>query len=176
MSFGKIPFGLDLVNVYPLSGTTPGSAVPVPIGRTFSIEPDEETKELTGYNAVAASTTTQLSGEVTLEYGGTDMALLAAVTGATISASGTTPNQIRTLDIGSASVTRPYCMIIGRSLGDDGGDMWLKVWKCKFAIPGITLEESEYTIGTLTGTAVRDANGKFFSVLQHETITTISTS
>lgn len=176
MSFGKIPFGIDSINVYPLTGDTPGSAVPVPIGRTFSIEPDEETKELTGYNAVAASTTTQLSGEVTLEYGGTDLALLAAITGATLSTSGSTPNQIKTLDIGAASVTRPYVMVIGRSLGDDGGDLWLKCWKVKFAVPPMTLEESEYGVQTLTGTAVRNGSGKFYSIIQHETITTISTS
>lgn len=176
MSFGKIPFGIDSMNVYPLTGDTPGSAIPVPIGRTLSIEPDEETKELTGYNAVAASNTTQLSGEVTLEYGGTDLALLAGITGATISTSGTTPNQIKTLDIGSSGVTRPYVMVIGRSLGDDGGDMWLKIWKVKFAVPGVSLEESEYQVSTLTGTAVRNGAGKFFSILQHETVTTISTS
>ncbi len=176
MSYGKVPFGLDLINVYPLAGETPGSAVPVPIGRTFGIEPDEETKELTGYNAVAASTTTQLSGEVTLEYGGTDLALLAAITGATATTSGTTPNRITTLEIGASGVTRPYCLVIGKSLGDDGGDLWLKVWKCKFAVPGITLQESEYQVSTLSGTAVRNAAGKFFAVLQHETPTTISTS
>ncbi len=175
MSFGKIPFGLELINVYPLTGDTPGTAVPVPIGRTLGIEPDEETKELTGYNAVAASTTTQLSGEVTLEYGGVDLALLAAVTGATINASGTTPNQIRTLDIGSSGVNRPYVMIIGKSLGDDGGDLWLKVWKCKFGVPPLTLEESEYAVSTLTGTAVRNGSGKFFSIIQHETATAIAT-
>lgn len=176
MTYGSVPFGLDLINVYVLSGETPGSAVPVPIGRTFGIEPNEETKELTGYNAVAASTTTQLSGDVTLEYGGTDLAVLAAITGATVATSGTTPNRIKTLDIGSSGVNRPYCLVIGKSLGDDGGDLWLKVWKIKFAVPPLTWQESEYQVSTLTGTAVRNAAGKFFSVLQHETATTISTS
>lgn len=176
MTFGAVPFGMDQLSVYVLTGTTPGSAVPVPIGRQLSIDTNEDTKELTGFNAVQASTTTSLSGDVTLEYGGTDLAVLAAITGATVASSGTTPNVIKTLDIGSSGVTRPYVMVIGRSLGDDGGDMWLKLWKVKFNIPSVTMQESEYGVMSLAGTAVRDANGKFFSILQHETVTTIAAS
>lgn len=174
MTFGSVPFGMDSMNVYPLTGDTLGSAIPVPIGRQLSIDTNEDTKELTGYNAVQASTTTSLSGDVTLEYGGTDLAVLAAITGATVSSTGTTPSVVKTLDIGSSGVSRPYVAVIGRSLGDDGGDMWLKLWKVKFAIPGYTMQESEYGVMSLSGTAVRNGDGKFFSILQHETATTLT--
>lgn len=177
MTFGKLPFGLNNGYIYPLDGSdAPGTGIPLPAGRVIEVAPQEDTNELTGYNGVVASNVSRTSADVTVEYGGIDLAVLAAITGGTIVASGTTPNAKRVLDVGQSGVNRPYVMVAGQSLADDGGDTVIKVWKVKFQIPSGSFTESEYHVDSLSGTAVRNASGKLLTFIQNETAITMGTT
>jgi len=177
MTFGKLPFGLNNAYVYPLDGSdVPGTGIPLPAGRTVEIAPKEDTNTLTGYNGTVATNVSKTSADVTVEYGGIDLAVLAAITGGTIVASGTTPNAKRVLDVGQSGVTRPYVMVAGQALADDGGDSVIKVWKVKFDIPTGSFKESEYHVDSIKGTAVRNTNGKLLTFIQNETAITMGTT
>jgi hypothetical protein len=177
MTFGTLPFGITDMYAYPLDGSdAPGTGVLVPAGRTLTVAPKEDTNQLTGYNGVVATNVSKTSADVTLEHGGISLDLLAMISGGTIVTTGTTPNQKKTLDVGSAAVTRPYVMLEGRALADDGGDTIAKVWKVKFQIPEGSFKEGEYYIASLKGEAVRNANGKLLSFIARETAAALTTT
>lgn len=177
MTYGELPFGLNNAYIYPLSGSdVPGTGVPLPAGRTIEVSPKEDTNQLTGYNGVVASNVSKTSADVTVEHGGINLAVLAAITGGTIVTSGVTPNAKKTLDVGQAGLNRPYVMVVGQSLADDGGDILTKVWKVKFQIPSGSFTESEYYVSSLKGEAVRNVNGKLLTFIQDETAASLSTT
>lgn len=176
MTFGQYPFGLTDIKVFPLTGDTPGAAVQVPAGRVLEVTPTEDQVPLTGYNGTVATDVTATQADVTLEHGGISLELLAAITGGTIVTTGITPNQVRRLKVGSASVNRPYVRVIGKALGNDGGDAWVDIKKVKFNIPSGNFNEGEFYVSSMDGTAVRNDSGDLLEFLQHETQATVTAS
>jgi len=177
MTFGTLPFGLNNAYIYPLNGSdTPGTGIPLPAGRTIDVSPKESVNTLTGYNGTVASNVSATTADVTLEHGGIDLAVLAAISGGTIVTSGTTPNSKKTLDVGQAGINRPYVLIEGQALADDGGDAITKVWKVKFELPSGSFKESAYYIASLKGSAVRNVNGKLLTFIQNETAAALSST
>lgn len=177
MTFGTLPFGLNNAWAYPLNGSdVPGTGVQFPAGRTIEVSPKEDTNQLTGYNGVVASNVSKTSADVTVEHGGLSLEILAAITGGTIVNTGTTPNGTKSLEVGQQGVNRPYVMIVGQSLADDGGDALTKVWKVKFQIPSGSFTESEYYISSLKGEAVRNVNGKLLRFIQNETAASLTST
>jgi hypothetical protein len=170
------PFGLTDLKIFPLSGNdVAGSAVAIPAGRVMTVDPTEETAELTGYNGVVASDVTGTSADVTMEFGGVDLDVFAALGGGTVSSSGTTPNVVKTYKAGKAGVARPYVRVIGKAL-DGAGDVWIDVKKVKFNIPGGNFNEGEYYVASIDGRAVRDYNGELINFITHETAAAIAAS
>lgn len=171
------PFGLTDLKIYPLSGPsdTPGTAVAVPAGRVMTVDPTEDTAELTGYNGVVASDVTGTSADVTLEFGGVDLDVFAALGGGTVTSTGTTPNVVKTYKAGKSGVARPYVRIVGKAL-DGAGDVHIDVKKVKFSIPGGNFNEGEFYVASIDGRAVRDANGELINFITHETAAAISSS
>lgn len=177
MAFGALPFGLTDVKVYPLDGTDApiaASVVSMPAGRTVDVTPREDTKELTGYNGVVASNVTNTSADIGVEYGGIALDLLALITGGTIATTGVSPTQTKTLEVGKAGIARPYVCLIGKALGDSGGDTWIRVHKAKFELPKGNFREGEYYVSSLSGKAVRNAGGNLLAFIQHEADTAIA--
>lgn len=175
MSFGDIPFGMTAMSVFPLDGSDAlGTGVVVPVGRKFEISPKEDTNQLTGFNAVMYSNVSKTSYDVTMEFGGIQLAVLAAITGATIVSSGTTPNAKKVLSVGEAGVARPYVAVVVKSLGDDGGDVHWRGWKIKYQLPAGNFNEGEYYVSSLKGEGVRNTSGKLYQLEQHETAAAIS--
>ncbi len=177
MTYGTLPFGLNNAWIYPLNGSdVAGTGVQLPVGRTIEVAPKEDTNQLTGYNGVAASNVSKTSADVTVEHGGLSLEILAALTGGTIVTTGVTPNATKSLEVGQAGVNRPYVMIVGQALADDGGDALTKVWKTKFQIPTGSFKESEYYVTSLKGEAVRNVNGKLLRFIQNETAATLTST
>lgn len=168
------PFGLTDCKVYPLSGSdVAASAVAIPAGRVMTVDPTEDEAELTGYNGVVATDVTGTSADVTLEFGGVDLDVFAALGGGTVTSSGTTPNVVRTYKAGKAGVARPYVRVIGKAL-DGTGDVWIDVKKVKFNIPGGNFNEGEFYVASIDGRAVRDINGELVNFITHETAAAIA--
>lgn len=127
-----LPYGLREVKLTPLGvgGATPGTAIKLPIARTFEFADTEEFNQLRGDDAVAASHGNGTVVNWSLESGGISFEAYAAMAGGTVTTSGVTPNVVKTY---SKKVTdpRPYFKARGRSLGDTGGDVHGLVYRCK---------------------------------------------
>jgi hypothetical protein len=171
------PFGINDIWIYPLDANdAPQTGVHVQAGRTLTIAPTEDTQELTGYNGVVASNVSGTAADVTLEYGGISLTVLAAIAGGTIVETGTAPSLVRTLDVGTQGVARPNVMVVGQSLADNWGDVWIKAWKVKFQLPGGDMAESEYYVSSTDGQAVRNKDGKLLSFIDHQVATALTTA
>lgn len=170
-------YGLTDIKIFPLSGPsdTVGTAVAVPAGRVMTVDPTEDTVELTGYNGVVATDVSNTAADVTLEFGGVDLDVFAVLGGGTVASSGTTPNVVRTYKAGMAGVARPYVRIIGKALYGSG-DVWIDVKKVKFQIPGGNFNEGEFYVASIDGQAVRDSDGELINFIDHETATAIAAS
>ena len=127
-----LPYGLREVKLTPMGagGATPGTAIKLPIARTFEFADTEEFNQLRGDDGVAASHGNGTVVNWSLESGGISFEAYAAMAGGTVSTTGVTPNVVKTY---SKKVTdaRPYFKVRGRSLGDTGGDVHGLVYRCK---------------------------------------------
>lgn len=174
MASAGYPFGIDNIMIYPLSASdVAGTGVPLPASRVLEFTPNEDEVTLSGGGGVVARQTTNVGGDVSLEHGGISLPALAALTGGTVVQTGSTPNITWTLDMGSASVSRPYVMIVGRAL-EGTGDWWMRIWKVNFNLPAGAFNDGEFTISSLEGGAIRNLAGKLYSYIAHETATAIS--
>jgi ketosteroid isomerase-like protein len=126
-----LPFGLREVWLIPLDNDgTEGTPVKLPVARTFTFNDTEEFETLEGDDATAASHGAGPTVDWELEGGGLSLSAWAALSGATVTTSGTTPAAKRTLTK-KTTHQRPYFNVVGRAISDSGGDVMTKVYRCK---------------------------------------------
>lgn len=127
-----LPYGLREVKITPLGvgGATPGTAIKLPIVRTFEFADTEEFNQLRGDDGVAAAHGNGTVVNWSLESGGISFEAYAAMAGGTVSSTGVTPNVVKTYKK-KVTDARPYFRVRGRSLGDTGGDVHGLVYRCK---------------------------------------------
>lgn len=127
-----LPYGLREVKLTPLgvAGTTPGTAVKLPIARTFEFADTEEFNQLRGDDGVAASHGNGVVVTWSLEAGGISYEAYATMAGGAVTTAGVTPNIVKTYKK-KVTDARPYFKVRGRALGDTGGDMHGLVYRCK---------------------------------------------
>lgn len=126
-----LPFGLRDVKLKPITGVnTLGTAIDLPVARTFSFSETEEFEELQGDDVTAASHGSGPVVEWELESGGLPFEAFRAMAGGTVTESGTTPAQQKTYSK-LATDARPYFQIEGQAISDSGGDVHGIVYRCK---------------------------------------------
>lgn len=129
-----LPYGMRDCKLFPYTdalGTTLGdSGFDLPNMQTFSFADTEEYTELRGDDELVATHGNGAQVKWSLEAGGMDLAIWAAITGGQIIEAGTTPNRTVTLRKASDDA-RPYFFIIGKIISDSCGDVHAKVYRCK---------------------------------------------
>jgi hypothetical protein len=128
-----LPFGLREVKLTPLmaDGTPDTTKIQkLPASRTFSFKETEDFTELQGDDSTIASHGAGPIVEFDLEGGGISLEIWAILSGATITSSGTTPAQVKTLTKLNTD-SRPYFQVEGRAVSDSGGDFHMEVYRCK---------------------------------------------
>lgn len=125
-----LPFGLRDVKLTPDVNGTLGTAVDLPVSRTFSFSETEDFEELKGDDTTAGSHGAGPVVEWELESGGLPIDAWKVMAGGGVVDSGTTPNQKRTY---TKLVTdeRPYFKVEGQAISDSGGDVHCIVHRCK---------------------------------------------
>jgi len=126
-----LPYGLRDVKITPYTdSTTLGTAVDLPASRTFSFEEQEDFEELRGDDKLIASRGNGASVSWEIESGGISLEAYAVLAGGEITASGTTPNQVKTYKK-KVTDSRPEFKVEGQALSESGGDFHVVLHRCK---------------------------------------------
>lgn len=175
-----LPFGMRDAKVTPLGadGSTPGTAVDLPIARHLNWAEAEDSNELRGDDKVVAVHGSGATVEWELESGGIPMEALAAMTGGVVTTTGTTPAIVKRF---KKKVTdqRPYFKIEGQAISDSGGDVHSLIYKAKVTenIEG-NFEDNEFFVTTAGGKGYPSTETGQIDVLydfiHNETITAIT--
>lgn len=147
MSFGEIPRGVNDAKAYPLTGDTPGSAVDVPGIRSVTYNVESDSDELKGDDATIALVRNPAKLTGSLEVGRTNPAALAVMLGGSAATSGTTPNQIVTLNQSDAAVTAYFQLVAQANSQDANGSAYRATLKKLLATsgPSETLSVDEWS-------------------------------
>lgn len=129
-----LPFGLRDVKLTPYTDATAtvlaGSSVDLPNSRTLSFAESEAFEDLRGDDRLAASHGSGPQVQWSLEGGGVSFEAVQVMYGGTVTTTGTTPNQIKTLRKLVTDV-RPYFRIEGQVISDSGGDLHAVIYRAK---------------------------------------------
>lgn len=182
MSIGvpALPFGMRAVKLTPLGadGSTPGTAVTLPIGRHLNWSETEDSQDLRGDDKVVANHGSGAVVEWELESGGIPMEALVVMNGGAIVTSGVTPAVKKTYTKKVTDV-RPYFKIEGQSISDNGGDVHPVIYKAKSTdnIEG-NFADNEFFITTASGKGFASTEAthtdKLYDFVHNETATAIA--
>ena len=167
MAFGDRPFGLNQIKIVSLVASP--TTITLPVARTMKFTPRMMGGELKGSDKLASVAAIIEALEWELDEGGLPLDAIALITGFTLTASGTTPNQASTLRI-LAATAMPYFKIYGKALGEGIDDVHVKIPKAKLTgnIDG-QFAYGEFYAVKLSGIAVDDGTNGLVDIVQHET-------
>lgn len=167
------PFGLREIRVQ--VGSTNIALSPA---QTLEAHEVLTTAELTGDDSIVAEHAFPIKVEGTISSGGIPLAAYALMTGRTIGSTGATPTRVNTLPF-AAGDQFPYFKLYGRSVADDGGDVWVVLYKCK-VVDGMngSFQYGEFRTSGISIIAIPDSNNsnKILEIVQHETTVAVPTS
>lgn len=170
---------LENVMVYEMTadaGSEPtyGTGILVPGTTKLGIKPEMVSAELEGEGTLLDVFSKMKSAEVSIDLAYLNMQLAAILTGVTVATTGTTPNQVTTMDVTKNS--RPkWFKIEGRWMypGLGLGSVNFTLYKCKATDPGaIEIEDANGDFGKPTVVAKvipTISTGKIYSVAANET-------
>ncbi|GIV73537.1 hypothetical protein [Caldilinea sp.] len=173
MSFGERPFGLREIKLVSMNG---GTVVNLPAPRTMSFSERLKSGELSGGDRTLAVVAFPDALEWSLEAGGISLEAYALMTGRSVTTTGTSPNQTKTLT-GSADDVYPYFKIYGKSVGDGADDVHVKIFKAKLTSPlEGQFQDGEFFVTQCSGIAIDDGTNGIFEVVQNETAKNLPSS
>jgi hypothetical protein len=158
------PFGLKQIIIENLGGT---ARVSLPAALELGFEEMVVSGEFYGNDDLQGLVTQPLGVKGTFKQGGYPLEALSLMTGHDYAVTGSTPNQVATLQ--GDSLSFPYFKIYGKSLGDEGDDMHVKIFKAKLtSSPKGTFKRGEFFMLDTEFTGVK-VDGKAFDVVANET-------
>jgi len=152
----SLPYGLRDIKLtsYTNISTLAGTSIDLPNGRTMSFEEAEDFEELRGDDKVIATRGKGASVSWELEAGGVSLEALVVLNGGLITATGTTPAQIKKY---TKKVTdaRPEFKAEGQAISESGGDFHIVLYRCK-ATGGVSgsLSDGSFFITSCKGDAL----------------------
>lgn len=174
-----LPFGLRDVKLSPNVNGVEGTAVDLPVARTFSFSESEEFETLEGDDTTVGSHGAGPTVGWELESGGLPFEAFKVMAGGTITESGVTPNQVKTYSKLTTDA-RPYFNAEGQAISDSGGDVHGIVFRCK-ADGDLEGEfgNGAFFLLSASGTGFGDTVGvaptnKLYDFVQNETAVAIS--
>lgn len=166
-----LPFGLRDVRLYPLNAAgTRGTGIDLPVAKTFTFKETMSFADLVGDDRVQGAHGFNPMVDWELEAGGISLDAYVVLVGGTITATGTTPAQVKSY---TKLVTddRPYFEVEGQAISDSGGDMHCVVYRCKVSgdVEG-KFENGTFFMTKATGKGYgRLDNNKLYDFVQNET-------
>lgn len=166
----SLPYGMRDIKLRPLTGEVAGTSIDLPNSRQMQFAETETFSDLRGDDGIAASHGSGPSVNWQLEGGGVSFEAVKAMYGGTITSSGTTPAQVKTLSKTGDDV-RPYFQAEGQAISDSGGDFHILLYRCKATgdLSG-TMQDGNFWLTGASGNAIpRDSDKKVWDWVQNET-------
>lgn len=102
------------------------------IGQSLMVEPETDSDDLRSYGTKAEGLRIPIGSKITLSGGALDRDAFYAIAGFAGNSSGTTPNQVVTVDAkGGIDGAMPYFGVIGVGVTTSGGKVAVGLQKCK---------------------------------------------
>lgn len=175
-----LAYGLRDLKVTALSAdqtTRVGGAVDLPVARTLSFSESEDFQELRGDDVVVASRGNGAVQNWDLESGGISLEAYKVMAGGSLITSGITPNVIKTYSK-SGTDSRPYFVIEGQAINDNGGDLHGIIYRAKAdgSLDG-NMGDGEFWLTSASGKGYPSMEasvlGKVYDFVHNETATAI---
>lgn len=160
------PFGLNQITLVNNADT---QAIILPAALELEFEEVVVNGEFYGNDELQGLVTQPLGVKGKFKAGGIPLDAYALMTGHTLTNSGSTPNEVATLE--GDSPTFPYFKIYGKSLGDAGDDVHVKILKAKLTgSPKGAFKRGEFFMLEAEFQGVKVA-GKAYEIVANETAT-----
>lgn len=158
------PFGLKEIVVASMDGET---VIALPAALEMEFEETVVSGEFYGNDDLQGIVTQPLGVKGKFKQGGYPAEAISVMTGHTYDTTGSTPNEVQTLEADSTSY--PYFQIFGKSLGDEGDDVHIKVFKAKLTtgVKG-SFKRGEFFMPETEFMGVK-VDGKAWESASHET-------
>lgn len=150
------PFGLRECDFAVWDGDSYGTAIKFDAAQEFTINIEADEAVLNGNDVQLESIPFNRRATVSATFGGSSMEAKAAVTGATLGTTGSTPNQIKKLDVKGTDIP-PYGKLRGRMVNSSslGGDNLYELPYVRFYTgPQGTSGNGAYMTEQFSGTAL----------------------
>jgi|CXWL01.1.fsa_nt_gi methionine-rich copper-binding protein CopC len=162
------PFGLKEIVVVSYDGVT---AISLPAALELEFEETVVSGEFFGNDELQGLVTQPLGVKGKFKSGGIPLNAYALMTGHTYGVSGSTPNEVATLQ--GNSPTFPYFKVYGKSLGDVGDDIHVKLMKIKLTgSPKGSFKRGEFFMLEAEFQGVK-VSGKAYDLVANETTTAL---
>lgn len=160
------PYGLSDIKLTSIDGVT---QVDLPAATKLAFKERIKSAEGVGDDKLSTVVSVREGVEWELEATGLPLEALALIYGTTTSTSGTTPDQIKTLE-NHGAVRLPYFKIYGKSLGEGDDDVHCIIYKAK-VVEGLDspLEYGALQMTKIKGIAIDDGTNGIYDWVQNET-------
>lgn len=176
-SAGNQPYSIESAMVFPFSVGVPGTGVALSI-LNIAGDPQVTDAEHRGNGSVIAKIHELDTYDITVTIPEWVLTPIAAICGGTVSDTGTTPNQIRTLTHKTTDSPVPFGLKAQtNSKSADGGALRLIFPYCQQAnLPNYSLNDQEFNDLEVTTSAIPNSNKEIVLIEQYETKTAISST
>lgn len=158
------PFGLKQIKLVNAADTV---AIDLPAALELEFEETVVSGEFFGNDELQGLVTQPLGIKGKFKAGGIPLNAYALMTGHTYAVTGSTPNEVATLE--GDSTTFPYFKVYGKSLGDEGDDVHVKLLKVKLTgSPKGSFKRGEFFMLEAEFQGVKVA-GKAYDMIANET-------
>lgn len=178
-----LPYGvrdLKLTQYTDAVGSVLGStSVDLPYIQTLNFTEAEEFQELRGDDKVITTRGRGSQVNWSLEAGGLPTTAWAVITGGAVIETGTTPNRVIELRK-KATTARPFFRIDGRILSDSGGDVNVRIYRCRAnGDVAANFQNGEFQTSSISGVGLPlldDTDDFLYSIFRNETATALTTT
>lgn len=152
-------------------------SIDLPNMQTLTFSEKEEFQELRGDDKLITTRGKGAQVDWSIEAGGMSVKAWAVLTGADVIEAGLTPNR-KIILRKKATTTRPFFRIDGRIVSDSGGDVHVRIYRCRCndSIQG-DFKDGEFFVTSAGGVGLPlldDTNDLLYDIIRHETPTVLT--
>ncbi len=174
MAFGDA--GVKVFGLREIKLVVGATLVSLNAAQTMTFKERVKSGELSGNDHTLAVVAFSDALEWELEEGGISMQAYGLITGRTPTLTGTGTAEVLTMNA-DALTSFPYFKIYGKSIGDSGDDVHVKVYKAKVtgALEG-QFADGEFFVSKCAGVAIDDGTTGIYDIIHNETTTALPAS